>query len=92
MMTHLTKADLQAIHFPRPRPICNIAAEIRADWQKPYFGAVPYMGAMLYLHSIDDSYGLDSARSILLYFLANASTWRGPTARKVKAEIREMLK
>ena len=91
-MTHLTKADLQAIHFPRPRPICNIAAEIRADWQKPYFGAVPYLSAMLTLYSIDDSYGCDSARSILLYFLANASTWRGDTARKVKAEIREMLK
>lgn len=91
-MTSLTKSDLQAIHFPRPRPICNIAAEIRADWQKPYFGAVPYMGAMLYLHSIDDFYGLDSARSILLYFLANASTWRGDTARRVKTEIKEMLK
>jgi hypothetical protein len=92
-MTSLTKADLQALYTPpRPRPICNIAAEIRADWQKPYFGAVPYMGAMLHLYHITDSYGLDSARSILLYFLANASTWRGPTARRIKSEIKEMLK
>lgn len=92
-MTHLTKADLEALYAPpRSRPICNIAAEIRADWQKPYFGAVPYLSAMLHLHNIDDNYGLDSARSILAYFLANASTWRGETARRVKTEIKEMIK
>jgi len=92
-MTHLTKSDLEALYAPpRKRPICNIAAEIRADWAKPYFGAVPYMSAMLTLYSIDDFYGCDSARSILAYFLANASTWRGETARRVKLEIKEMLK
>ena len=92
-MTHLTKADLMALYAPpRKRPICNIAAEIRADWAKPYFGAVPYLHAMLTLYSINDSYGCDSARSVLAYFLANASTWRGETARRVKTELKEMLK
>ena len=92
-MTHLTKSDLEALYAPpKPRPICNIAAEIRADWAKPYFGAVPYMSAMLTLYSINDSYGCDSARSILAYFLANASTWRGETARRIKTELKEMLK
>ena len=92
-MTHLTKSDLEAQFAPpRPRPICTIAADIRADWQKPYFGAVPYLSAMLTLHNITDSYGCDSARSILCYFLANAATWRGETARRIKTEIKEMIK
>ena len=92
-MTHLTKADLEALYsHPPPRPIHAIAQEIRKDWAKPYFGAVPYISAMLTLGTINESYGLDSARSILSYFLANASTWRGETARKVKTEIKGMLK
>ena len=59
------------------RAIKDIAKEIRSDWKKPYFGAVPY---------------LDSAKSIVLYFLANANTWRGETARRIKAELKSMCK
>ena len=74
----------------RLRPIYLIAEEIMQDWRKPYFGAVPYLNAMLELDSIDDSYYFDSGRSIVLYFLSNANTWRGETARRVKAELRSM--
>lgn len=74
------------------RSLYEIAEEIRMDWAKPYFGAVPYVEAMQSLRSIEDSYGLDSARSIVNYFLANAQTWRGETARRVKAELKEMVK
>jgi hypothetical protein len=74
------------------RPISIIAVEICRDWQSPYFGAAPYLGAMRYLSSIDDMYGADSARSVVAYFLANAKTWRGETARRVKAELNAMLK
>lgn len=73
------------------RKISDIAAEIRADWKAPYFGAVPYLDAMGALTSIDDSYFLDSGRSIVRYFLANAGTWRGETARRVKAELKAMV-
>ena len=72
------------------RPIYVIAEEIKQDWRKPYFGAVPYLAAMSELDSIDDSYYFDSGRSIVLYFLSNANTWRGETARRVKAELRSM--
>lgn len=72
------------------RPIYVIAEEIEQDWRKPYFGAVPYLTAMSELDSIDDSYYFDSGRSIVLYFLSNANTWRGETARRVKAELRSM--
>lgn len=76
---------------PRPRPLYCIAAEIVRDWRRPYFGAKPYLSAMLQLTSISDRYGLDGADSVIRYFLANASTWRGETARRVKAELRTIL-
>lgn len=76
-----------------PRSLSTIAREIRRDWgNKVYFGAKPYLEAMGCLDSMSDSYGMDSARSVVNYFLANASTWRGDTAKRVKAELKEMLK
>lgn len=74
------------------RPIHEIAREIRSDWAKPYFGAKPYLDAMSGLANVSDKYGFDSARSILLGFIANAGTWRGETAKRVKAEIKAMVK
>lgn len=73
------------------RPICQIAAEIRADWgAKVYFGAKPYLAAMLSLRNATDSYGMDSAKSIVLYFLANAGTYRGVKAKELKAELKKI--
>lgn len=74
------------------RPIYEIAREIRRDWAKPYFGAVPYLRAMLSLQSIADDYGADSADSVVRYFLSNATSYRGDVARRCKAELKEMLK
>lgn len=74
------------------RKIQEIASEILQDWKKPYFGAIPYIEAMLQLNTIHDDYYLDTAESVVIYFLANAHTWRGETARRIKAELREMLK
>lgn len=44
------------------------------------------------LISIDDNFSADTASSIVIYFLANAKTWRGETARKIKAELMRMYK
>lgn len=74
------------------RPIHEIAAEIRKDWKTPYFGAKPYLSAMLQLNSINEDYFADSPESVLLYFLANAASWRGETARRVKAELKAMVR
>ena len=74
------------------RPLHVIANEIARDWTKPYFGAVPYLGAMRTLDNMRSTYGYDDAQSIVAYFIANAGTWRGETARRVKAELRAMLK
>lgn len=85
-------ADVRkAQELAEARSLHDIATEIIADWAKPYFGATPYVRAMVTLDRITDNYGQDSADSVVRYFLANAGTWRGETARRVKAELKAML-
>lgn len=73
-----------------PRKIYEIAADIRKACPKPYFGAVPYLDAMSSLGSIDENYYCDSAKSVVSYYLANATTFRGPEARALKAELKAL--
>jgi hypothetical protein len=73
------------------RPLRVIAAEIRDDWKKVNFGAAPYLDAMFALDEITDFFMLDPADSIVRYFLANASGWRGVKAREIKAELKAMI-
>jgi hypothetical protein len=75
-----------------PRPIYEIASEVRKDWERPYFAARPYLDAMRQLDGIRDDYGHDSAVSVVSYFLSNANSWKGETARRVKAELRALIK
>ncbi|MBU0598748.1 hypothetical protein KKF61_07250 [Patescibacteria group bacterium] len=74
------------------RTLHEIAREVRADWKNVYFGAKPYLDAMSTLNSIKDNYYEDSGESIVLYFLANAQTWRGETARRIKLELNTIVK
>ena len=74
------------------RNLSVIAIEIYKDWKKPYFGAVPYIDAMMILKDINSMYGFDSAKSIVLYFLSNAKTWKGEKARDIKKELNNLLK
>lgn len=75
-----------------PRSLSEIAAEVRKDWKKVNYAAVPYLEAMRSMNSVDDKYGCDSGRGIVLRFLGNASAWRGDVAKRVKAELKDMLK
>lgn len=88
-----TISDLKQVHAEKPkhRPLHAIAAEIRSFWPNVYFGAVPYLEAMEQLNSIDDMFFCDTAKSVVRYFLSNATTWRGETARRIKAELKSML-
>lgn len=75
------------------RPIHEIAKEIRKEWTpKVNFAAVPYLEAMESLNLITDSYGADDAKYCVIYFLSNATSWRGEAARRIKAELNAMLK
>jgi hypothetical protein len=74
------------------RSLSTIANDIRKDWAKPYFGAVPYLDAMRSLDTLRDKYYFDDAESVVRYFLSNATSWKGETARAIKAELKSMLK
>lgn len=73
------------------RPIYSIAKDIKRVWVKPYFGAKPYLDAMMSLNGINDNYGYDDARSVIMYFLANASTFRGNDAKVLKQELKNLM-
>jgi hypothetical protein len=74
------------------RPLSTIASEIRRDWgSKVNYAAKPYLSAMASLTDITDRYYQDDAESVVAYFLSNATSWRGETAKRVKAELRAIL-
>lgn len=72
------------------RPLSEVAREIRKDWNKVYFGAVPYLNAMSTMNKASEPYGWDSGESIVLYFLSNATTWKGEVAKRIKLELKAM--
>ena len=76
------------------RTFAEIAREIKQTWKNVYFGAKPYLQAMATIDSSDKNapYMLETAEDIVIYFLANAQTWRGEDARRIKAELKSMIK
>lgn len=74
------------------RPIYKIASDISREWgSKTNYAAKPYLEAMFDLNTINDNYGLDSGKSIVLYFLSNASTFRGEKAKALKTELKAIV-
>ena len=73
------------------RSLCAIAQDIARDWKSVNYAARPYLDAMYTLNGISDRYYMDSADSIVRYFLSNATAWRGDKAREIKAELKAML-
>ncbi len=74
-----------------PRPLHEIAREIRSDWKPVDYAAKPYLEAMFDLDDVNDKYGADSGRYIVDYFLSNAGKWKGDVAKRVKAELKQMV-
>lgn len=74
------------------RPLHEIAEDVITHWGNVSYSAWPYLNAMQNLDKVTDTYGHDTADSIVRYFLANATTWRGEDARRVKAELKGMLR
>lgn len=74
------------------RSLSEIARDIRNNWRPVNYAAKPYLDAMSGLDKITDNYGMDSGKSIVAYFLSNASTWRGECAKSIKKELNAMLK
>ena len=76
------------------RPLYKIANEIRRDWKVVNYAAKPYLAEMSNMDKITDvcGFGQESGKMIVNYFLNNAGQWRGETARKIKTELKEMVK
>jgi len=77
---------------PKVRLVSEIAIEISANWKNVNYAAKPYLDAMRQLYSVDDKFGVDSGKSIVSYFLSNASGFRGEKAKELKAELKKMYK
>ena len=72
--------------------VSEIAHAIDKDWTNVSPYAADYLNAMKDIQDIDGSYYADSAKSVVMYFLANASSYRGENARAYKALLKDMVK
>ena len=52
----------------------------------------PYAEALCRVSSINDTYGVEDAKSIALYFLSNGSSWKGEEAKESKAILKKLTK
>ena len=87
------RMDTETNTLTNPRPLSAIARDIRRCWMpKVGYAAEPYVAAMAQLDTMKDKYIYDDAVTIVLYFLTNAVTWRGPDAKRIKNELKAMLK
>lgn len=73
------------------RPIHEIAAEIERCWPKVNYAARPYLDAMKQLSLPTDMFYADDAKSVVIYFLSNATTFRGEDAKRLKAELKRLF-
>jgi hypothetical protein len=74
------------------RSLSEIAAEITADWTALHGAAQPHIDAMSELRSANDRYAFETGSDVIQGFLINAQTWKGPVARRVKLELKVILK
>lgn len=74
------------------RTLREIAAEIDANWPVINNGAASKaLGFMRTMGFITDPFHADpNGYAVVGSFLGNAIGWRGPVARRVKTELREM--
>ena len=92
---YLNKIDLVTIKTNETmRTFREIAREIKRTWKNVSMYVHPYLVAMDAIDSSDKNamYYMDSAETIVLYFLSNAGTWRGKDAKRIKAELKDMIK
>lgn len=77
----------------KKRTFQQIARDVKSIWMNVYSGAVPYLEALLTLDTTDPEalYGIEKAGNIARYFLANAQTFKGTVARRLKEELKTLI-
>jgi hypothetical protein len=71
--------------------ISDIAWRCARDWKNVSPHARPYLEDMKRWSQIDQSSGNSNCRDVVVRFLSNASGWRGPVAKELKAELKRRL-
>jgi hypothetical protein len=74
------------------RPIHAVNRDIRREWKNVNYAAKPYLDVMDSLSVKTDMFYADDAISIVLYFLCNATSFRGNIAKTLKAELKAIVK
>ena len=92
MTTNTTSTNTTSTMNLSKLSIAQIAYTIQREWKKVHFAAQPYLNAMKQVYSIEDIFMADDVRSIVIYFLGNASGFRGATAKAIKAELKRRAK
>lgn len=90
----------EGVKFKKPRLLRVIQAEIMQDilqsnassWPaEQRYKAQPWLNTLAHLDTVDQTYYSISGAEIVRHFLSNASSWRGETARRIKAELGGLL-
>jgi hypothetical protein len=71
--------------------LSQLARIVKKDWVKVYYGAVPYLDALGQMDNVNQNYGHDSGSTVVCGFLSNCGTYRGETARLIKAELKRRV-
>jgi hypothetical protein len=83
-----------AIMTNEPRTLKEIAKDIKKHWKPLPYTVANYVLAMTELTSLSDKvkFDIDDGRAVVTKFLLYAQNWRGEEARRIKNELKQMLK
>lgn len=68
-----------------------IRRDLRTQGKDVPFGAKPYLDAMSRMNDVNEMYGADDGKSIVAYALSNLASYKGETARAIKAELKARM-
>jgi hypothetical protein len=70
----------------------TIISDLKTQGKSIPSAAAPYLRAMRTMGSINENYGMDTGASIVSYLLSNLGSYKGETAKIIKAELKSRLK
>ena len=70
----------------------TVVRDHRETGQKVNYALKPWLDALGSISELTDNYGAESGRTVVAYFLSNASQYKGATAKAVKAELKRRNK
>jgi len=73
------------------RDICEIAGDIARDPSLTGTAratSMPYLDGLKCVRTSSDMFGMDNAGHLVAYALGNLKSWRGESARALKAELK----